>query len=235
MEKKTTKNNFNIITTDKDFNEKGKQYREGDLILLFNLKRITDTQTPLMQEWLNIDMPKLDIYEEQIFNKKIKQLSNNMEGWSEEDLKMKFIAFILDLGNLGEEGKIVTFFDKIISASVEGTKLTVKSDFMMAMGVLDVLKTPYFHFQEYKPLKNPKGDPMGQLLEAFLIAQEVNKNGLPMYGVEIVGANCRFVILDGKEYCISEPFSCVRREDLLKIIGVFRKFKEILMTRLILA
>ncbi len=147
---------------------------------------------------------------------------------------MKFLSFILDLGNLNSEGKIVTFFDKIISTTVEGIKLTVKSDFMMAMGVLDVVRTPYFHFQEYKPLKNPKGDPMGQLLEAFLIAQEVNKNGLPMYGVEIVGANCRFVIMEGKEYCISEFYSCVRREDLLKIIGVFRKFKEILMTRLIL-
>lgn len=235
MAKKIQKDNLNVVTIDKDFNEKGKQYREGDMIFMFNLKRITDVQTPLMQEWINIDLPVLDIYEERVFNKKIKQLVSSMEGWSEEDLKMKFLAFMLDLGNLEEEGKIVTFFDKIISTTVEGIKLTVKSDFMMAMGVLDVVKTPYFHFQEYKPAKNPKGDPMGQLLEAFLIAQEVNKNGLPMYGVEIIGANCRFVIMEGKEYCISEPYSCVKRDDLLKIIGIFRKFKEILMTRLIKA
>ncbi len=234
MAKKIQKDDLNVSQIQKDFNEKGKQYKEGDLIFMFNLKCIMDYKTPLMQEWTNIDLPIFDTSEQQLFDRKLNEATKNITGWSEEDLKMKFLSFILDLGNLTPEGNIVTFFDKIISTTVEGIKLTVKSDFMMAMGVLDVVRTPYFHFQEYKPSKNPKGDPMGQLLEAFLIAQEVNKNGLPMYGVEIIGANCRFVIMEGKEYCISEPYSCVKRDDLLKIIGMFRKFKEILMTRLIL-
>jgi hypothetical protein len=64
---------------------------------------------------------------------------------------MKFIAHILDLGLLTDGNGIIGYFDKMISATVEGTFLKVKSDFMMAKGILNVHKQPYFHFQEYKP------------------------------------------------------------------------------------
>jgi hypothetical protein len=106
---------------------------------------------------------------------------------------------------------------------------------MMAKGILDVFETPYFHFQEYKPHKNPSGDSMAQLLEAFLIAQERNKNGLPMYGVDIIGKQWSFVIMEGKDYCISETYNSIERMGLLNIISILRKFKYILETRLLLA
>jgi hypothetical protein len=201
--------------------------------LHFNLIRIAEYQTPLMQEWLDVAMPTLNTVEQSIFDDKYKLAVKKMTGWSEEDLKMKFISYIIDLGYLVDAEGIVTFFDKMISATVEGTKLTVKSDFMMASGVLDVFRTPYFHFQEYKPQKNPSGDPMGQLLQAFLIAQERNKNGNPLYGIEIIGESWRFVTMQGKEYCISKTFTCTKKDDLLQIISILRKFKEILLTRLI--
>ena len=109
----------------------------------------------------------------------------------------------------------------------------VKSDFMYAKGVLDVFKTPYFHFQEYKPHKNPTGDSMAQLLQAFLIAQEKNKNGKPLYGVDIIGKQWSFVTMEGKDYCISKAFDSVDESDLLIIIAVLRKFKDILLNRLV--
>lgn len=93
-------------------------------------------------------------------------------------------------------------------------------------------KQPYFHFQEYKPALNPKGEPMGQLLEAFLIAQQKNKDGKPMYGAEIIGKQWTFVLMEGKNYCISRSFDCTDKEELLKIISILRKFREILETRL---
>jgi hypothetical protein len=105
---------------------------------------------------------------------------------------------------------------------------------MLAKGILDVFETPYFHFQEYKPYKNPSGDSMAQLLEAFLIAQESNKNNKPIYGVDIMGANWRFVTMEGKDYCISKAFDSVDKGDLLTIIAVLRKFKHILETRLLI-
>jgi hypothetical protein len=214
-------------------NPKEKQYKEADLILLFNLKRIVEYQTPLMEEWLAVENPILNVAEQYIFDKKYKEAVNNISGWSEEDLKVKFIAAIIELGHLESGNGIVTFFDKQISATVEGTHLTVKSDFMMAKGLLDVFTTPYFHFQEYKPYKKPSGDSMAQLLEAFMIAQVKNKDKqTPLYGIEIIGERWRFVIMVDKEYCTSPTYDCLKKNDLLQIIAILRKFMWILETRL---
>jgi hypothetical protein len=212
-----------------------KNWREGDLIQTFKLNRIITQQTPLMKEWLDVQMPDLNIPEQYDFDRDLNKAQKFIAGWNEEDLKMKFISTILKLGHLMDDEMVIGYFDKIISATVEDIKLTVKSDFMLATGVLDVFTTPYFHFQEYKPYKNPSGDSMAQLLEAFLIAQASNKNNKPLYGADIMGANWRFVIMEGKDYCISKSFDSVDKIDLLTIIAVLRKFKFILETRLIKA
>ena len=132
------------------------------------------------------------------------------------------------LGQMTDDDQVIGYFDKTIHAIVEGTPLTVRADFMLAKGILDVFNTPYFHFQEYEPNKNPSGDSIAQLLEAFLIAQVKNKNGKPMYGVEIVGKQWTFVIMDGKEYCISPLYDATDRKSLLTIIAILRKFRVIL-------
>ena len=213
--------------------EEGKQWREADLIKTFKLNRITKYQTPLMQEWLDTENPVFDVLEQSIFDRTYSKGVDSIAGWGEEDLKMKFITHILDLGLLTDHDGIIGYFDKIIWATVEGTALRVKSDFMMAKGILDVYETPFFHFQEYKPYKQPSGDSMAQLLEAFLIGQEKNKNNKPLYGIDIMGKQWTFVIMEGKDYCISPTFICTEKEDLLKIIAILRKFKHILVTRLI--
>jgi hypothetical protein len=213
-----------------------KDWREGELIRTFKLKRNATTLTPLMQEWLDVQPVELNIYEQYNFDKSILKAKKRISSWNEEDLKMNFISPVLELGKIMEDSddyEIVGYFDKIISATVEDIKLTVKSDFMLARGILDVFETPFFHFQEYKPYKNPSGDSMAQLLEAFLIAQEKNKNGLPLYGVDIMSANWRFVIMEGKDYCISDSFDSTNRTNLLLIIAILRKFKYILETRLL--
>jgi hypothetical protein len=217
-------------------NERTKRnWLEGELIKTFQLNRIITSQTPLMAEWLDVQLPELNIYEQYLFDEDLNNAKKYIAGWNEEDLKMKFISTILKLGHLRDGDVVLGYFDKTISAVVEGIPLTVKSDFMMAKGILDVYETPYFHFQEYKPHKNPSGDSMAQLLEAFLIAQERNKNGLPMYGVEIMGINWRFVTMEGKDYCMSKSFNSIDKMDLLHIIAILRKFKYILETRLLLA
>jgi len=213
---------------------RGKQYKEAELILLFKLNRIVTHYTPLMHEWLKVGNPTFDNFEQTLFDRKLSDAQTQLMGWSEEDLKMKFITHIIDLGYLVAGNNIVTYFDKIISATVEGVKLTVKSDFMMAKGLYDYFDVPYFHFQEYKPYKNPSGDSMAQLLEAFMIAQVKNKNGKPLYGVDIMGANWKFVIMEGKDYCISKSYESTNAEDLLQIIAVLRKFKEILLPKLMI-
>jgi hypothetical protein len=210
-----------------------KNWKEGEMIRIFNLKRTFDVPTPLMQEWLDVGMPELNIPEQYIFDKALAKVKKSFSGWNEEDLKIKFIGPILEIGRLIDDDIVIGYFDKTISAVVENIKLTVKSDFMLARGTLDFFETPYFHFQEYKPFKNPSGDSMAQLLEAFLIAQEKNKNGLPLYGVDIMGKQWSFVTMEGKDYCISKTFDAADKEDLLSIVAILRKFKYILETRLL--
>ena len=214
--------------------DEGRNWTEAELVLQFNLNRIVEYQTPLMKEWLETKNPVFDVLEQAIFDTIYQKGVKNMSTWSEEDLKMKFITYVLDLGHLKtDENGIIGYFDKLIWAKVEGIMLKVKSDFMLAKGYLDLHKNPYFHFQEYKPHKKPTGDPMGQLIEAFLIGQAKNEKPIPMYGVEIIGKSWTFVIMESKEYCVSPTFVATEKEDLLKIIAVLRHFKHILFTRLI--
>jgi hypothetical protein len=220
---KTNKNQSNGVS---------KTWREAELVQQFQLHLIIGQSTPLLDEWLQVQIPVLTAGEQYIFDTNLLKAQKSLRSWSEEDLKIKFIGNILELGHLTDDDQVVGYFDKIISATVEGTYLTVKSDFMLAKGFLNVFGTPYFHFQEYKPQLNPSGEPMAQLLEAFLIAQVKNNNQKPMYGVEIVGASWRFVILEGKNYVVSKTFDSIDKGDLLKIIAVLRKFRWILETRL---
>ena len=205
----------------------GKNWQEGELIETFKLKPLIEPSL-LMQEWLHTETVVFDVVEQSIFDKVLKKAVKDLKGWSEEDLKMKFISVILDLGYMTQDDKAISYFDKTISGVVEGTKLTVKSDFMLAKGIMNIHKEPYFHFQEYKPNKNPKGDSMAQLIEAFLIGQTKNTKPIPLYGVEIVGRIWTFIIMDGKEYCISKAFESTQRNDLLQIIAILRKFRDIL-------
>jgi len=213
---------------------KKKQWKEAELMLTFNLERIVEYKTPLMKEWLDVSMPELDIFEQHTFDSVYAKGVQQMAGWGEEDLKMKFITYILELGDLSDEGLLVTFFDKQLKGIVEGISLSVKSDFMMAKGFMNIYQTPYFHFQEYKPQRNPTGEPMAQILEAFLIAQEQNREDgieIPLFGCEIIGKQWCFVTMEDKQYCTSSIFDSTDREELLQIIAILRKFKALLKER----
>ena len=216
-----------------DSEQENKAWREGELIRTFKLTRISvPDETPLMDEWLTAELPELNPFERYYFDKALVKAQQGISGWNEEDLKIKFLGPVLELGQITDDKIAISYFDKTISATIDGIRLIVKSDFMLAKGILDVYETPFFHFQEYKPYKNPSGDSMAQLLEAFLIAQEKNQNGKPMYGVDIMGKNWQFVTMEGREYCISKSLDATDRDDLLKIIAILRKFRYILETRL---
>lgn len=209
-----------------------KKYSEAEIVDLFQLSKIKPIN-PLMQYWLNTETV-LSEWSSILFNKILNNAQGNIESWNEEELKMKFISFILQLSDIEENKYIRTFFEKTIEATVEGVYLKTKTDFMIAKGVLDLVKTPYFHFQEYKKEKDPHGDPLGQLLEAFLIAQAMNQNGKPMYGAYIVGRYWYFVTMEAKEYCVSPSYDSTKEAELMQIIAVLRHFKVILETVLMI-
>jgi hypothetical protein len=182
-----------------------------------------------------VNDPVFDAVDAAIFQRvllKVKRIAS----WKEEDLKMKFISPVLELGQVMEGDNFVSFFDKSLADEVEGHHLSVKADFVIAKGMLDYMQEPYFHFQEYKPQRNPTGDPMAQLLEAFLIAikkNRVSNKHIPLYGCEIVGGIWRFVTMENKTYCVSKNYDCTEERDLKQIISILRKFRDILENRLL--
>ncbi len=212
---------------------KKKEWKEGEIILVFKLNKIIRPLTTKMQEWLKVEKSVFSLGEQYVFDGTYEIGEKFISTWSEEDLKMHFISPVLKLGNVMTDAKFVAFFDKKLTAEVQGYQLSVKADFVIGSGLLDFMQKPYFHFQEYKPNKNPAGDSMAQLLEAFLIAQVINDDGKPLYGCEVNGATWKFIIMENNSYCVSKAFDSTDKDDLLLIIAILRKFREILETVLL--
>jgi hypothetical protein len=214
---------------------KKKEWSEAELIKTFRLER-KDESFPLLVEWLDVSAPQFNSFEHDFFEDILQTAKKKADFWNEETLKMRFISPLLTvLVHLDKDAqdRYEGFFDETISATVEGIYLQTETDFMLAKGIGDIAETPYFHFQEYKRSRKSPPEPMAQLIEAFLIAQEKNKNGKPLYGLTIVGRNWQFVVMDGRKYGLSRTFDATLKEDLLQIIAVLRKFKVILETTLL--
>lgn len=222
--------------------KKVKIWTEAELILQFGLER-KGGNYPNLKDWLTVENPNFENHEQQYFNELLELAQKKADFWNEESLKMNFISpllhFFVKLNDV--KGCYESFFDYTISATIENTYLQTETDFMLAKGVGDIAQTPYFHFQEnlsnIPTLGEKKGacppDPVAQLLEAFLIAQAKNQNEKPLYGVVIVGRSWQFMLMQAKEYAISSIFDITQKEDLLQVISVLRKFKEILEVELL--
>lgn len=206
-------------------------WSEAELVDSFGLTKTIAT-APLLKDWLDAKVV-LNELEMSVLTRIREEAVELIYSWNEEDLKMNFIAFVIDIAQLRSSKYVRTFYEKTVEATVNGYFLKTKTDFMIAKGVLDLAKVPYFHFQEYKKDRDPNGDPIAQLVEAFLIAQEKNKNGKPLYGCYVIGRFWYFVTMEGKNYCVSNPYDCTDEGDLNQIIAILRKFKVILETTLI--
>lgn len=141
--------------------KKIKSYTEAQLIEMFGLERLAgNDKHPLMQE-LTYTSTTLNDGEQYMFDLISEDLVSQISGWNEEMLKMNLIAFVLSLGHLKETNRYKTYYESLLEATVEGYLLKVKADMMVATGILEIPKTPYFYFQEYKKVKDPKGDITG--------------------------------------------------------------------------
>ena len=89
-------------------------------------------------------------------------------------------------------------------------------------------KKPYFCFHEFKRQHETKGDPAGQCLAAMLVAQELNEHKHPIYGCYVQGLDWFFMILEGKEYCISNGYMATR-DDIFDIFRILKALKQIVI------
>jgi hypothetical protein len=141
------------------------------------------------------------------------------EDWNEAELASKFINPIIvfsDMDNLA----FSFFVERDLTATIGDYELTGKVDGMIATGFRSPQK-PYFCLNEYKKESDPSGDPRGQLLSAMLVAQELNQDGKPIYGLYIVGKYWRFVLLTGKIFAFGKSFVA----DQADIFAIFKTLK----------
>jgi hypothetical protein len=201
---------------------------EPVLIESFNLERFYQS-TPLMDEWLSATGSLNEIDMSLLIESQAK-LIENADSWNEEELKMSFISMVIFLARFSKP--IRTYYDREVSAVIEGINVNCKADMMLSKGIGELIKTPYFFLHEYKREKKYSGDPIGQMLGGMLIGQAKNDNGKPIYGCYVQGRFWFFALLEGKKYTVSQPFNSSEMEDVQKVIFILRQLNEFILKRL---
>jgi hypothetical protein len=212
---------------------KKQKYSEAELVRAFGLHKIQENNPmPILNDWLGATTI-LQANEAQMLDKMLENIIKNIDFWNEEELKMKFISMILNLFVDYDHDNYQVYYERTIKARVENIDLSVKTDLMIAKGIFDLPENPYLCFHEYKRKKNAD-DPSGQVLEAMLIAQKINNNNKPVYGLYIMGRFWYFMAMDSqRNYGISKPYVATEKDQLLQIIAILRKFKYIVETELL--
>jgi len=119
------------------------------------------------------------------------------------------------------------FLERTLSVKIGEETATGIVDFLIAQGE-QIPKAPYFCLHEYKPEEGVSNDPFGQLLIAMVAAQQANElvgKQLPIYGAFIIGRNFYFVILEDKQYAVSDIFTATQT-DILDIYLILQKVKK---------
>jgi hypothetical protein len=170
--------------------------------------------------------------ENQRLDKLYQKALKSADGWNEEELKMKFISLIFDLADIEESDKIVSFYERPMTAVLKNVKISVICDCLLASAAgIATPRTPYFFLQEFKKQKGDSNDPEAQMLAAMLVAQHRNADDKPVYGAWVVGSIWNFTLLSGAEYFISPKFDASDRADLTRIVLIIRRLKENILNR----
>jgi hypothetical protein len=159
-------------------------------------------------------------------------LNTNVASWNEQDLSLHFIGPIFSLVNFTEPYRFNLFAERKISSLLqtidnEPIELYGKPDEMIASGFREP-EAPFFCFQEFKREKDPNGDPTAQALAAMIVGQHINEDRHPMYGCYVLGRDWYFMILSGKQFCISRGYDATT-ENLYDLFKWLKSLKEIIL------
>jgi transcriptional antiterminator len=186
-------------------------------------------KSPLLDNWLNATYP-LEDFQLRAIEKLSKNYQREGDAWNEEELKVRFIALVIEIVNIDEEGKIKLFLERNISAEVGDYQISVNVDLMFAGQIgRNTPSHPYFFLQELKKGKKSTNDPEGQMLAAMIASQKINNDNKPIYGAYQVGRNWIFSILSEKEYHISRQFDVSNAEDLKSSIFNLKRIKDLVL------
>jgi hypothetical protein len=216
--------------------KKHNEYNESELKVLFGIVK-KFTPNVLLNSWIeNLVAPTIRYPD--LFDELHLELVKRVSYWNEYELEFHFISPLIRYCVDYNSEHFLVYAKRRITADVKSQtgeliRLQVDADLMLAKGVDEVIFTPYFCFHEYKRTKKGNSDPVAQVLEAMLIAQEMNKNDKPVYGAYVIGKDWYFMVMEGKEYCISNAYQATKKDELLQIIAILREFRVILETTLL--
>ncbi len=200
------------------------------LVSCFDLKW---SKNESLTNWIQDAVESIDEDGEIVLKKIEPHIIREIDGWLEEELKMKLLAPIFMLADLSEPQKIGVFFERQISATIDDKRISVVTDCMISSVLgFTTPQMPYFFMQEFKKSKGDKQDPEGQMLAAMIAAQHLNNNGNTLYGSYVVGRDWYFTVLDGKNYAKSEAFRLTQPKELRQVILTLRKLKQIILNDL---
>ena len=202
--------------------EEKKSYSFGK-IRYKQLKNLVDIKKifnrVIFDKWFNNDI-KLNNDVTEFLKNLLDKKGELISSFNEEDLKMQFIAPILNHINFIMMDREIRFFsEESLSYEAKNFIFNGEPDFFIARG-LEIPEKPYFFIQEFKRSEK-NGNPRPQLLAELISAVELN-SWKTIKGAYIVGNYWTFVILEklGKDkyqYFTSEDFNSAKIDDLKSI------------------
>jgi hypothetical protein len=198
------------------------QWNLAKLDKRFNLHQVSDH--PVLDAWLTATTGPPSAFEQQVIVELRESLSDNVLHWNEQELSLNFIGPLLKFVNFNNQ-QFNLFAGRYISGTVDGEELAGKPDGLIASGWREP-ELPYFCLQEYKPEKDPEGDPVGQCLVAMLVGQSLNQDNKPIYGCYVLGRNWFFMVLQQQQYAISNSYVATKDEifDIFRILRVLKEY-----------
>jgi hypothetical protein len=187
----------------------------AELTKIVNLEKVRNSQK--FVSWFDADYTVSDP-DTNFLEQLIDEHYLILPSYSEEDLKMKFLAPILNKVKFTAK-KINDFYHASLKAEVNGVELKGFADYMVAKGIQEPEK-PYFFIQEFKPTEFDK-NVEDQLFAALLAGIAINESTI-LRGAYIIGQNWRFVIMekdtnDNYSAYISKQFDSLELDDLKQI------------------
>jgi len=201
-------------------------WNKEELEEIFNLTRVF--QHPILDDWIALSRTlALSAFERELLTDLRGALFENIDAWNEAELREYFIGPILAFVKFNT-ADFKIFSERALSGIVGEYELYGIPDAIIAKGHYSP-KIPYFCFHEYKKDNEPKGDPAAQALSAMLAAQALNPRPHPMYGLYVAGKLWHFLVLQEREYVISQGF-LADGEDIFSIFNMLKALKILLIT-----
>ncbi|MEM7131247.1 MAG: hypothetical protein AAF702_33330 [Chloroflexota bacterium] len=178
-----------------------------------------------LEQWLTMPADISEIERHHLIHMR-NVLEFNVHDWNEHELDSRFIGPLFTLVDYSSN-KFNHFAQREFEGMVEDVRLFGRPDGVIASGRREPEK-PFFAFQEYKRRLDPNGDPAGQALAAMLVGQSMDEVPKPLYGCYVIGQVWQFILLEGKQYAISQDFSAIT-DEIFDIFRILKALKQIVI------